>query len=405
MEYFTETAETHSKAMEKVRAKYGDAARILMRKPVRIPGLFGIFYKDGVEVQGYLAPERARERVEEKRGDLEEEKRKILAQARTDQAAQALERMAKDIQAIKERVESERGEGRSGAEHPNLDRIAGLLDLNDFSPAYRDELVERARKEFSLAELEDFFPLQDAVLRWIGEGVEVASEEKAAERKQGPRILVLVGPTGVGKSTTIAKLAATFSVRKTGERQTSVRIVSIDNYRIGAKAQMETYAEIMRVPFSSVETFDDLKKTIDLHREDADVLLVDTIGKSPKDSVKLAEMKDILAACGPGAEPHLAMSAATKAKDMLEIMRQFEPFGYRSAVVTKMDETMHVGNVLSALRERHCPVSFITTGQRVPVDIERATVMRFLLSLEGFRVNRMEFDKLFPEGGKGRMWS
>jgi flagellar biosynthesis protein FlhF len=401
MEYFTETAETHSKAMEKVRAKYGEAARILIRKPVRIPGLFGIFTKDGVEIQGYVAPEKR----EDKRGDLEEEKRKIIAQAKTDQSAQALERMARDIQAIKERVEAEASKPERGqGEHPNLARISELLDLNDFSPSFRDEIIDRARREFSLSELEDFFPLQDAVLGWIGEMIEVRADPPGEARDRGPRVLALVGPTGVGKTTTIAKLAATFSVQRTGGETTRVRIVSIDNYRIGARAQMETYAEIMRVPFSSVETFDDLKKTVDLHREDADVLLVDTIGKSPKDSVKLAEMKDILAACGPGAEPHLAMSAGTKAKDMLEIMRQFEPFGYQSAIVTKMDETLHVGNILSALHERRCPVSFVTTGQRVPVDIERATVMRFLLSLEGFRVNRLEFDKRFPIDDREKMW-
>jgi flagellar biosynthesis protein FlhF len=401
MEYFTETAETHSKAMEKVRAKYGEAARILIRKPVRIPGLFGIFTKEGVEIQGYVAPEKR----EDKRGDLEEEKRKIIAQAKTDQAAQALERMARDIQAIKERVESDAARPERGQpEHPNLARIAELLDLNDFSPGPRDEIIDRARREFSLSELEDFYPLQDAVLGWIGEMIEVRRDASGETERGEPRVLALVGPTGVGKTTTIAKLAATFSVQRAGGAATRVRIVSIDNYRIGARAQMETYAEIMRVPFSSVETFDDLKKTVDMHREDADVLLVDTIGKSPKDSVKLAEMKDILAACGPGAEPHLAMAAGTKAKDMLEIMRQFEPFGYQSVIVTKMDETLHVGNILSALHERRCPVSFVTTGQRVPVDIERATVMRFLLSLEGFRVNRMEFDKRFPTDDREKMW-
>jgi flagellar biosynthesis protein FlhF len=402
MEYFTETAESHSKAIDKVKAKYGDAARILMHKSVRIPGLFGIFPRDGVEVQGYVQNERPAPAPREKL-DLEEEKRKIIAQAKSDQAVQQFQQMAKDIQAIKERIESVPGAAeREKAEHESLRRVGELLDQNDFSAELRDALLSRARKEFSLEDLEDFFKVQDRVLEWIGELIEIYKEPR---REPGrPRVMALVGPTGVGKTTTIAKLAATFSVQGNGQRQPRVRIVSIDNYRIGARQQMETYAEIMRVPFSSVETFEDLRKTVDMHREDADVLLVDTIGKSPKDAVKLAEMKEILAACGPEAEPHLAMSAGTKAADMAEIMRQFEPFAYKSVVVTKLDETMHVGNIVSALKERGRSVSFLTTGQRVPVDIERATVMRFLLSLEGFRVDRLAMDKRFPAETQGKMW-
>jgi flagellar biosynthesis protein FlhF len=397
MRYFTETAETHSKAIEKVREKYGDSARILMHKTVRLPGLFGILRRDGVEVQGYIPAERPRPIAV----DLEEEKRKIIAQARTDQAAQQILQMAKDIQEIKERVESGGlREQAQAAEHPTLAKLSGLLRLNDFTPEAEQRFIERLKREFPLAGLDDYFAAQDALLGWIGEMVEIFREPEPDSTRA--RVVALVGPTGVGKTTTIAKLAATYAMPRRGARQARLRIVSIDNYRIGARQQMETYAEIMRIPFSSVETYQDLKKTVDMHREDADMLLVDTIGKSPRDAVKLAEMKEILEACGPGAEPHLAMSAGTKARDMLEIMRQFEPFGYKSVIITKLDETLHVGNILSALGERRCPVSFLTTGQRVPVDIERASAMRFLLSLEGFRVNRVEFDKRFPR--EDGMW-
>jgi len=122
---------------------------------------------------------------------------------------------------------------------------------------------------------------------------------------------------------------------------------------------------------------------------------VDTIGKSPRDSVKLAEMREILAACGPSAEVHLAVAATTKTRDMLEIMRQFEPFGYGAVVVTKLDETDRVGNVLSALRERGKPVSWLADGQRVPQDIARASVERFLINLEGFAPNRPKIEERY----------
>jgi flagellar biosynthesis protein FlhF len=157
----------------------------------------------------------------------------------------------------------------------------------------------------------------------------------------------------------------------------------------------------MGIPVSCVETFDDLRKTIALYAQDVDLILVDTIGKSPRDVVKLAEMKQLLAACGSTADVHLALAATTKSSDMREILQQFEPFGYRSVIVTKLDETIRVGNVVSALAERGKCVSYVTDGQRVPQDISRATVVRFLINLEGFRVDRRRVDERFPQESAG----
>ncbi|HAW84939.1 MAG TPA: flagellar biosynthesis protein FlhF, partial [Spirochaetaceae bacterium] len=167
-------------------------------------------------------------------------------------------------------------------------------------------------------------------------------------------------------------------------------------FRIGARQQIETYASIMQIPLSSVETAKDLYKTIAMHA-DTDLILVDTIGKSPKDAVRLAEMQQILEAAGSQAEVYLAIAATTKTQDLLEIFRQFEPFRYSGVVVTKMDETNRVGNVLSALAERNKQALWVTDGQRVPLDIERAHPLRFLMNLEGFRVNRPKMEHRYGE--------
>ena len=190
-----------------------------------------------------------------------------------------------------------------------------------------------------------------------------------------------------------------------GEGPESVRMITIDNYRIGARQQIETYGDIMGVPVSCVETADDLRKTIAMH-SDADLVLVDTVGKSPRDAVRLAEMQRVLAACGPKAETHLALSATTKASDMIQIMRQFEPFDYKAVVITKLDETNRIGNAVSALAERGKSVSYITNGQSVPQNIERARVTRLLMNLEGFRVDRPRLEARYgeeaEESGAGR---
>jgi flagellar biosynthesis protein FlhF len=185
-----------------------------------------------------------------------------------------------------------------------------------------------------------------------------------------------------------------------GGRPLSVRMITIDNYRIGARQQIETYGGIMGVPVSCVETAEDLRKTVAMH-SDADLILVDTVGKSPRDAVRLAEMQRLLSACGPGAEVHLALSATTKASDMVQIMRQFEPFDYKAVVITKLDETNRIGNAVSALAERGKPISYLTTGQSVPQDIERARATRLLMNLEGFRPDRSRLEARYGEGAEG----
>ena len=110
---------------------------------------------------------------------------------------------------------------------------------------------------------------------------------------RGAKIVIVVGPTGVGKTTTIAKLAAIYGLGDGRTPARRVRIVTIDNYRIAAKQQIETYAEIMRIPVSLVESAEELRKNIALY-QDTDLILVDTIGRSPRDLGKLAEMKEIL---------------------------------------------------------------------------------------------------------------
>jgi flagellar biosynthesis protein FlhF len=372
-------------------------------------GFLGLFAREGVEVTGYIRPERPAEarpeaRAQAKSQDFEEEKRKILAQARSDQA---LQQVLSEIKGIKEKLdESGFSQVRAVSEaddHESIRRIDALLALNDFSEGFRREAVARLRKDFSLEELGDADEVEAAALEWIGDSVRVwKGGEEADAQGRKPRILALVGPTGVGKTTTIAKLAAINAVGIGDSRKPkSVRMITIDNYRIGARQQIETYGEIMGVPVSCVETAEDLRKTIAMYA-DADLILVDTVGKSPRDAVRLAEMQRILAACGPGAEVHLALSATTKASDMVQIMRQFEPFDYKAVVITKLDETNRIGNAISALAERGKPISYMTNGQSVPQNIERARITRLLMNLEGFRVDRPRLEARYSEESEAR---
>jgi flagellar biosynthesis protein FlhF len=390
MKYFTVQARTDREAIDKMKSLYGEEARILTHRAVRRGGLAGLFGGEGVEVTGYLSEDGARRR----RPDVEEEKKKILDTVRREQTLQVL---LKEIQGLREAVTV----GRTppvDPPHPSLARIEDLLQANDFSDDYRAGIAERIRREFSLAALEDYGALQTAVVEWIGDSIAVDGP-LAPGGAGGPTVAVVVGPTGVGKTTTIAKLAAVHGLAGTRGPARKVRIVTIDNYRIAAKQQIETYAEIMRIPVSLVESAADLSKSLAL-AQDADLVLIDTIGRSPRDLAKLAEMKEILGSCGSRAAVYLALSATTKSSDAEEILRQFEPFGYRAVILTKLDETMRIGNVVSVLSRHRKSVAYICDGQGVPQDLAEASAVRLLMNMEGFRINREALEKRYARPAK-----
>jgi flagellar biosynthesis protein FlhF len=299
-----------------------------------------------------------------------------------------------EIREIRERLEKLDLAG-SREEHPTLNRIDDILILNDFPASYRKALLEKARKEISLDGLNNYLAVQDKFLEWIGESIKIYDAEKFNIR---PRIMILVGPTGVGKTTTVAKLAAKFGINESARQIRNVKLITIDAYRIGAKEQLEKLGDVMEVPCFFSTDYDEMKKIIALNSGGTDLFLVDTIGRSPRDMVLLGEMKQILDACGSLTEVHLVVAATTKSSDIREILQHFEAFNYRSVIVTKMDETIRTGNIIGVLSEKAKPVSYITTGQKViPAYIQRASVIQFLTNLEGFKVNRIKFDEKFPD--------
>jgi flagellar biosynthesis protein FlhF len=185
-----------------------------------------------------------------------------------------------------------------------------------------------------------------------------------------------------------------YGLDRDASKSRDIRVLTIDNYRIGARQQIETYGQIMDIPVSFVESAEEMRKHLALY-QNADMIFVDTIGKSPRDFRRLGEMNELLSMCGSRARVHLAVSATTKTADVEEIATQFEPFKYEAVVLTKLDETTRAGNIISVLASREKPISFITDGQRVPQDIERATVVRLLMHLEGFGVPRSAIERRF----------
>jgi len=453
MQVYVERGVSKGDCLQKIVNKYGVRFTILREKTYRPSGLKGLFSPEGVELEFCLSPLRGLGAQTSPLGaepystlpgelppspyssgmaagrytaasssslkddstlDFVEAKKRVLAAAgknpdqifqqvqeqeeATLSAAMAAEAAHQQqiLDRLKEIQETIISKDTVKTEHPSLARISQMLITNDFSEHYIAGILERAHKELPLEILDDFNAVQDRVLCWIGESIKIY---QALEKPE--RIMVLIGPTGVGKTTTIAKLAAVYGIYgiETGSAERSplsVRIITVDAYRIGAKDQIKVYGDIMEIPVSYIDNRRDLRREIDLYREETDLILVDTIGRSPRDSAKLGEMQELLDACGPRAEIHLAMSASTKTSDMEHILQQFEPFNYRAVILTKLDETRHIGNIISALAEKGKSVSYVTDGQDVSKDIKKASVVRFLINLDEFRVDREEIEKRFP---------
>jgi flagellar biosynthesis GTPase FlhF len=230
--------------------------------------------------------------------------------------------------------------------------------------------------------------------------------------RRGPHVVVLVGPTGAGKTTTIAKLAAQLALYE--RRQ--VGLITADTFRIGAVSQLATYAEIMGLPLTVAYEPQDLADAV-ARQGEAAVLLVDTPGCGPRDRARLEELGCLVAAAtGAAAQVTvlLAASAMTKPRDLWAILEGFGTFPLHGLVLTKVDETAVFGPFLSVVSRARKPVFFLTTGQGVPGHLERATTQRLARLLgercaqelegaqaEGAQAERAQVEGVQLEGAQG----
>jgi flagellar biosynthesis protein FlhF len=186
----------------------------------------------------------------------------------------------------------------------------------------------------------------------------------------GMKMWALIGPTGVGKTTTLAKLAALYRLKA----HKKITLITVDTYRIGAVDQLKTYAAILQLPLEVAYQPEDLRRIIENNKHQ-DLLLIDTVGRSPNDSRHLEELRDFLAV-HPQLQTHLLLSATTKEQDLAKIVQQFSFHPIASYIFTKLDETEAYAPIFNQLLRDRKPLSYLTNGQKVPEDIELATKVR-----------------------------
>lgn len=304
--------------------------------------------------------------------------------------AEKLDELSEQLKTVNNKVDS----NQPVETHETISKISEILSENEFSYAYIKMIEEKIRSKFSLEQLDDYKLVQRQVVDWIGESIEISKEKVF----RPPHVVILVGPTGVGKTTTIAKLASRLILesKKNELSKPEICLITTDTMRVSAQEQLEVFANILGKNVLKAESSDDLRSIYDEYKEHVDYIFIDTSGYSPNDATKISNMKTILDV-KMNADVYLAISASTKTSDLNNILRNYEPFAYESVIITKFDETQQIGNVISVLWEKHKTISYITDGQHVPRNIQKADVIEILKNLSGFDIDRIHIENQFGE--------
>lgn len=298
-------------------------------------------------------------------GNLNSDMSSSGSQGKTVAASAYTKRMSD----IKEDISSAAGENKQVKERENanykfLQLIYKNLIDNEVDSRFADEIIGEI--ENSLKKESNLDSILAAVYQKI---ILKLGKPKTIEIGDKAKVIFFIGPTGVGKTTTIAKIASSFKI----EKEARVAFITADTYRIAAVEQLNTYASIIDCPVSVVYSVEDMNKSLSEYK-DYDLILVDTAGRSHKATEQMDELKAFIEEVAQRAdefdfECYLTLSLTTKYKDLKSIADKYDDVDW-AVIFTKLDETCSVGNILNIRMLTDRPLSYTTSGQNVPDDIE-----------------------------------
>lgn len=225
------------------------------------------------------------------------------------------------------------------------------------------KITNRVESRLSQESKEDKIWVRELCLHTIQEYIDEIKPIELPQNKKGA-LVFMVGPTGVGKTTTIAKLAANMSFLEGKD----VALITLDTYRVSAAQQLRTFAEIIGIPISVVFNPQDLVEAIRQY-QGKDVIFVDTAGRSPYEEVHMEELQEFIAAANPD-ETVLVLSITTDSRELINIYQRFQFIGVDKIIFTKLDESQNYGRILNTIYHIRKPIAYFTMGQNVPDDIE-----------------------------------
>lgn len=366
------TASSMTEAMKYIREELGGDAVILSSKPVYTGGFLGLFRKRSIEVIAAIdpGPEPSQMVVKQKvKKEVKYEPLPIESNvdaSKNDSKETEAADLLKEIADLKGMIAGLHSTAQKDIQYPDvLEQVYSFLLEQDIDAVNRaklmDSLLEKwreSKQDVTAEEVQEWLKASfTTLLAWISEG------EKGFNKKY----INIVGPTGVGKTTTLAKLAAETMLNQ----RKKVAFITTDTYRIAAIDQLKTYAKILNVPIEVAYNLEDFKRAADRFSH-YDMVFIDTAGRNFRNEQYVKDLGNIIDFSND-LETYLVLSLTSKQKDMDTIYRQFSTIPIKQVIFTKADETATYGSMINFIQHYQVPPFYITNGQNVPDDIVRAT--------------------------------
>lgn len=409
-------AETENEAILKAKEDLGGEAVVMNMKTIKPRGLMKLFKKTYVEVTAALEDEKeektvaAASRADEPMSvDAQKEGavyipsgekypqstgkdnpiiRELERREKENRRTDALEEKLSDIQKmLQEKLDNEdqkQEEEKNQQQEAESDiemytkLVYNKLLEQEVDEKYANQIVDEIDKNIKKEAGLDYVlstVYQKMILK-LGEAKPIVLGKKL------PKVVFFIGPTGVGKTTTIAKIASKFTL----EEKKKVAMLTADTYRIAATQQLETYAKILDVPFKIIYTPEEIERSVEEYKN-YDLILVDTAGHSHQNEQQLSDIKKLLASVKDEEQKEifLVLSSTTKYKDLLSIADSYTEIEGYKLIFTKLDETTCFGSILNLKLYTEAELSYLTCGQNVPDDIEKLDAQRIVKQLLGGR--------------------
>lgn len=404
---------TEEEAIKKAQEDLGNKAVVLNVKTLQQRGVFRLFKKDIVEITAALEEEDFKSSINQRKPVMSDESSKVVVGTQVTPSRPLNSRNDSKVNLVADENISIPSESNAAVLEQKLDSLHNLLQSQMAKEAAKDSAIPAdIKSEGEAAGKKVISERENSNMKFIKliykKLVDNEVDEKYADQimsdiegslkkesnidsilaaayqkiilKLGeaddieigykPKVIFFVGPTGVGKTTTIAKVASRFKL----EQQAKVAFITSDTYRIAAVEQLNTYASIIDSPVSVIYSADELEEAVNAYK-DYDLIMVDTAGRSHKSEDQMDELGDMLAKTKAlkdsfDVKVYLVLSITTKYKDLVNITERYKDIDDWSIIFTKLDETCALGNILNIRMLTGAALSYTTSGQNVPNDIE-----------------------------------
>ena len=372
-------------ALSKVKMDLGNNAIILNTKKVRQKGIKKYFTSPMIEIMAAIDDDPNKTREHEltkiKSNETYAESPKIISPQKEGKITE-LENKVNNIEYLLEKImdfvkpenKNDINETEDNKQFPQIFQLLyNNLLKNEVDQDIAKEIIKQVEKKSNSRNINDASIVMLSILSSM-----LGKAEPINFRDDGkPTVILFVGPTGVGKTTTLAKLAASFMLTENKK----IGLITADTYRISAVDQLKTYAEILGIPISVAYSVTDVTEQIENY-SDKDVVLIDTAGCSYRDKQKFDELKKLIETCEAD-EVFLVLTTTASSKNCREIITNYSFIPNYRLIFTKVDETSVYGSILNTKCFSNKNLSYITNGQNVPDDIEVVNIDKLSKNLLG----------------------